>query len=66
MPEIGFRRKFRDLSAARQQATADVKPPSVPNPINVMLTPEEVRYVVEDNGARAVVTCSTGDVFVQC
>jgi long-chain acyl-CoA synthetase len=27
-------------------------------PINVMLTPEEVRYVVEDSGARAVVASS--------
>src|SRR5262245_44521350 len=28
---------------------------AVVNPINVMLTPEEVRYVVQDSGARAVV-----------
>lgn len=28
---------------------------AVINPINVMLTPEEVRYIVEDSGARAVV-----------
>ena len=31
---------------------------AIVNPINVMLTPEEVRYVIEDNGARAVVASS--------
>jgi long-chain acyl-CoA synthetase len=31
---------------------------AVVNPINVMLTPEEVRYVVEDSGARAIVASS--------
>jgi len=31
---------------------------AVVNPINVMLTPEEVRYVVEDSGARVVVASS--------
>ena len=32
-----------------------VKTGAVVNPINVMLTPEEVRFVVEDSGARAVI-----------
>ena len=36
-----------------------VKTGAVVNPINVMLTPEEVRFVVEDSGARAVV--ASGD-----
>lgn len=31
---------------------------AVINPINVMLTPEEVRYAVTDSGARAVVASS--------
>jgi long-chain acyl-CoA synthetase len=31
---------------------------AVVNPINVMLTPEEVRYVIEDSGVRAVVASS--------
>ena len=31
---------------------------AVVNPINVMLTPDEVRYIVEDSGARAVVASS--------
>jgi long-chain acyl-CoA synthetase len=34
---------------------AVAKTGAVVTPINVMLTPEEVRYVVEDSGARAVV-----------
>jgi long-chain acyl-CoA synthetase len=34
---------------------AIAKTGAVVNPINVMLTPDEVRYVVEDSGARAVV-----------
>src|SRR5215469_18145906 len=32
-----------------------VKTGAVVNPINVMLTPEEVRFVVEDSGAKAVI-----------
>ena len=32
-----------------------VKTGAVVNPINVMLTPEEVRFAVEDSGARAVI-----------
>jgi long-chain acyl-CoA synthetase len=34
---------------------AIAKAGAVVNPINVMLTPDEVRYVVEDSGARAVI-----------
>ena len=34
---------------------AIAKTGAVVNPINVMLTPEEVRYVAEDSGARAII-----------
>ena len=63
----GSRCTARTAGSGSSRYYAIAKTGAVVNPINVMLTPEEVRYVVEDSGARAVVaSVDKGGPLLDC